>query len=156
VILLAYKALQKVVFAKRTQNRLFFIFECSLFLEYAQKNSQSPRFLNHSIFQQESCILTGDGTSVLNRAIVSSTLVPERLPSSVLSAGAGYVTVTATVTFWKSFISRQPACLSVTVTVTVTMGAYFTYKGLCQVCAPINDRNTTPAGTGKGTRIQSR
>ncbi len=57
----------------------------------------------------------------------------------------------------KRFDQSPESCLfyiSVTVTVTVTVT-----RGLIlhtRICAPIDDRNTTPAGTGKGARIQSR
>ncbi len=41
--------------------------------------------------------------------------------------------------------------VTVIVTVTVTRGLILHTR----MCAPINDRNTTPAGTGNGARIQS-
>jgi hypothetical protein len=52
----------------------------------------------------------------------------------------------------QTFVKNLPVLQGSTVMVTVTVGAYFTYKDLC---SNQNDRNTTPAGTGDGARIQS-
>jgi hypothetical protein len=63
----------------------------------------------------------------------------------------GHVMHIATMISWRYDVIYDG---SVTVTVTVTVTRKLILH--TRICAPINDRNTTPTGTGDGARIQSR